>query len=121
MNDDYSHFVFEDEYDYSQLLCNPPIIHKQKQTKMLTPTPTRQFSRVIQTECTFNDLDLTPEYYYDTELATQVLIKRPKKTVKPDSFRIDVLLDIIPPTITSLATTIWSGILPILSKHRIFQ
>jgi len=119
MNDDYSHFVFEDEYDYSQLLYND---RKRNTTEIKTKKSAnpKSFTKQLHEEYVFNEPYLSAEYYYDVELASHIVVKRP---VKSDSFRVELLLDIIPPVktaITSLATAIW-GIFPIISKHRIFQ
>jgi hypothetical protein len=63
MNDDYAHFVFEDEYDYAQLLRKTMPLQKTPPT-----TPKKRTFRY-----TFNEYGATPDYYYeDADVPTSI-------------------------------------------------
>jgi hypothetical protein len=94
MNDDYAHFVFEDEYDYAQLLRKTMPLQK-------TP-PTTPKTKTIR--YTFNEYGASPDYYYeDADVATtsiedlfseQEQEQEPECTILSNSNKYKTLFDI---------------------------
>jgi len=93
MNDDYAHFVFEDEYDYAQLLRKTMPLQKTPPT-----TPKKRTFRY-----TFNEYGATPDYYYeDADVPTSIeelfpeqeQDQEPECTVLSNSNKYKTLFDI---------------------------
>lgn len=96
MNDDYSHFVFEDEYDYSQLLT----ISVSKVPRVL------ENPFLYNRQDKFNEFGVSAEYYYDIEENGDMEVVAQNKKM-----HIEQLFGIFPPpvrqTFICLASTIW--------------